>query len=132
MGAAGSKPAKSVVVVDDHADMRDFVKAALEREGYEVRTAADGGHALASLGQRGADLLITDIFMPGVQGFETISRCRAEFPEMKIIVISGGTILGLKHDFLSTAALLHVSATLRKPFTAEQLLGAVRKVLPGE
>lgn len=109
MGAAAS--GKAIVVVDDHADIRSFMKAALKGAGYEVRTAKDGSQALGLMYERGADLLITDIFMPG-------------------IVISAGTILGLKHDFLSTAALLKVAATLRKPFTAEELFTCVRRVLP--
>lgn len=122
----------SIVVVDDHADIRSFMSAALEGAGYEVRTAKEGAQALELLRERRADLLITDIFMPGMEGFQTISACRAEFAETRIIVISSGTILGLKHDFLSTAALLKVGATLRKPFSAEQLLDTVRSVMrPG-
>lgn len=120
----------SILVVDDHADIRSFIQAALEGAGYEVRTAKEGAQALELLRERGADLLITDIFMPGMEGFQTISACRAEFPQTRIIVISAGTILGLKHDFLSTAALLKVGATLRKPFTAEELLDTVRRVMP--
>jgi hypothetical protein len=67
--------------------------------------------------------------MPGQEGFQTISACSVEFPGTRIIVVSAGTILGLKHDFLSTAALLRVSATRRKPFTVEQLLDIVRGVV---
>lgn len=132
MASTEPKPRKSIVVADDHADSRAFIKAALEGGGYEVRTAEHGGQALALLGERSAALLITDIFMPGVEGFETVTRCKAEFPETRIIVVSAGTILGMNHDFLSTASLLRVGATLRKPFTADQLLEAVRKVLPPE
>jgi CheY-like chemotaxis protein len=121
---------RTILVVDDHADIRAFMDAALEGAGYEVRTASEGAQALDLLHERGAELLITDIFMPGQEGFETITRCRAEFPQTRIIVISAGTILGLKHDFLSTAALLKVGATLRKPFTAGELLDTVRRVLP--
>lgn len=120
---------KTILVADDHADIRAFMKAALEGAGYEVRTASDGAEALALLHERTAELLITDIFMPRQEGFQTITRCRAEFPQTRIIVISAGTILGLNHDFLSTAGLLKVGATLRKPFTASQLLDTVKKVL---
>lgn len=82
--------------------------------------------------ERPADLLITDIFMPVQEGFETISRFKAEFPQTRVIVMSAGNVPGMKHDFLATAALLGVGATLRKPFDADQLLDAVRRVLqPG-
>lgn len=119
----------AIVVVDDHEDIRAFIQAALEAAGYEVRTAPEGAKALELLRERGADLLITDIFMPGKEGFETISACRAGFPQTRIIVISAGTIPGEHYDFLSTAALLRVGATLRKPFTADELLDTVRRVL---
>jgi two-component system chemotaxis response regulator CheY len=117
------------VVVDDNPDICAFMSVALRGAGYEVETAREGAQALALLRSRAADLLITDIFMPGQEGFETISRCRAEFPQTKIIVMSAGTVPGMTHDFLATAGLLGVGATLRKPFTADQLLDTVRRVL---
>lgn len=121
---------RTILVVDDHADILDFLRAALEGEGYEVHTASEGAQALAELRRRRADLLITDIFMPGQEGFQTITCCKAEFPQIRIIVMSAGTIPGMDHDFLAAAAHLGVGATLRKPFTADQLLDTVRRVLP--
>lgn len=117
-------------MIDDQADIRDFMTAALEGSGYEVRTAADGAEALRLQRHDAADLVITDIFMPGQDGFETITQFRAEFPQARIVVMSAGTLPGLDHDFLATAALLGVRATLRKPFSADQLLDTVRSVLP--
>ena len=124
-----SKTAKSILVVDDNPDIRDFMTAALEGAGYEVRSVSEGAQAMAL--QRGtpADLVITDIFMPGQEGFETITGFKAEFPQTKIIAMSAGTIPGMQHDFLASAGLLGIGATLRKPFTADQLLAAVREVL---
>jgi CheY-like chemotaxis protein len=119
----------TILVVDDHPDILAFIRAALEGEGYEVHTAPEGAQALAELGRRGADLLITDIFMPGQEGFQTITRCKAEFPQTRIIVMSAGNIPGMDHDFLATASHLGVGATLRKPFTADRLLDTVRRVL---
>ena len=117
-------------MVDDNPDICEFMSAALKGAGYEVETAPEGAQALALLRSRAADLLITDIFMPGQEGFETITRCRAEFPQTKIIVMSAGTVPGMRHDFLATAGLLGGGATLRKPFTADQLLDTVHKMLP--
>lgn len=124
-----SAAAKRILVVDDNPDICAFMQAALEGAGYEVRTAAEGAQALTMLERRTADLIITDIFMPGQQGFETISRCRSEFPQMAIIVMSAGIVPGMQHDFLASAAVLGVRVTLRKPFTADQLLDAVQGVL---
>jgi CheY-like chemotaxis protein len=125
-----SMTSKRIVVADDNQDVCAFVSAALKGAGYEVETAADGEAALALLGSREAHLLITDLFMPGQEGFETIARCRAEFPQTTIMVMSAGTVPGMKHDFLSTATLLGVAATLRKPFPADKLLDTVQQLLP--
>jgi DNA-binding NtrC family response regulator len=129
MAESRSGTPQRILVVDDHQDICSFMQAALEEAGYEVQSAPEGAQALALQRERPADLLITDIFMPGQEGFETISRFKAEFPQIRIIVMSTGNIPGMKHDFLSTAALLGVGATLRKPFDADQLLDAVRRVL---
>ena len=129
VGDPQPRKAKTILVVDDHEDIRAFVAAALEAASFEVRTAPDGAQALALQRQHPADLLITDIFMPVKEGFETVSAFRAEFPPTKIIVMSAGTLPGLKHDFLASMELLGVSATLRKPFSADQLLDTVHQVL---
>ena len=130
MSDSSSGMPKRILVVDDNQDICSFVQAALEGAGYEARTASEGAQALALQRERPADLLITDIFMPVQEGFETISRFRAEFPRTRIIVMSAGNVPGMKHDFLSVAALLGVGATLRKPFDVDQLLDAVRRLLP--
>ncbi len=124
-----AKAATRIVLVDDNEDVCAFISAALKAAGYEVETAHDGAQALHLLRTRAADLLITDLFMPGQQGFATITRCKAEFPQTRIMVISAGNIPGMQHDFLGTAGVLGVSATLRKPFDADQLLDTVRGVL---
>jgi DNA-binding NtrC family response regulator len=129
MSDSESGTAKRIVVVDDKEDICAFMNVALRGAGYEVQTAQEGAQALALLRSRAADLLITDIFMPGQEGFETLSLCKTEFPQTKIIVMSAGHIPGMTHDFLATAELLSVGATLRKPFTADQLLDTVGRVL---
>jgi CheY-like chemotaxis protein len=129
MSDSSSGTQERILVVDDNRDICSFMQAALEGAGYEVRTAAEGAQALAVQREWPADVLITDIFMPVQEGFETISRFKAEFPQTRIIVMSAGNVPGMKHDFLATAGLLGVGATLRKPFDADELLDAVRKVL---
>lgn len=118
------------MVIDDNEDICAYVSAALNGAGYEVETAPEGAQALESLHGRAADVVITDLFMPGQEGFETITRCRAEFPHIGIIVISAGSAPGMQHDYLASARLLGVTATLRKPFDADTLLNAVEQVLP--
>jgi DNA-binding NtrC family response regulator len=124
-----SESGKRIVVVDDNPDICAFVSTALKGAGYEVETAGEGGQALRVMSERQAHLLITDLFMPGLEGFETIARCKAEFPHTTVMVMSAGRVAGMKHDFLAAAVLHGVAATLRKPFQADKLLDTVQRAL---
>jgi CheY-like chemotaxis protein len=117
-----------VLVVDDAPDILHFIRAALESAGYAVTVASEGGEALKLQRSSPAALLITDIFMPGREGMETIAAFRSEFPRTRIIAMTAGTGYG-NQDFLATAALIGAHATLRKPFDADQLLQNVGTVL---
>ena len=110
-----------VLVVDDNASLRRAMKAALEAAGYRVWLAANGKDALELQCRHHADVLVTDIFMPEADGFETIQSFRASFPAMPIVVMSGDAQRA-KGDYLSVAALMGVEATLPKPFRVEALL----------
>ena len=114
-----------IILVDDDADQRLALRLALELSGYAVREAAHGGEALALQRQRAATFLITDIFMPESDGFEVIAAFRSEFPQTKIIAVSGGG-QRTKHDYLAAAKLMGVEATLQKPFDIEALLDMLR------
>ena len=120
---------KTILIVDDNEDILSFMQAALEEAGYEVGLAAEGAQALALQAAQRADLLITDIFMPGQDGIETLRECRLRFPQTRIIVMSAGGGAGKRLDYLPTAALIGANATLHKPFGVRQLLDTVRNVL---
>ena len=129
MGDSRSVTQGTILVVDDNQDICSFMRAVLEGAGYEVQTAAEGAAALALLRARRTDLLLTDIFMPGQEGIETVWRCKAQFPQTRIIAMSAGGDASIKLNFLPAAALIGADATLRKPFDADQLLHTVRGVL---
>jgi two-component system chemotaxis sensor kinase CheA len=75
---AGVVHRASLLVVDDALTVRELQRSILERAGYEVRTANDGLEAMAMLGQRRADLVLTDIEMPNLDGFGLTARIRGE------------------------------------------------------
>jgi len=82
-----------ILVVDDEEGIRSFVAEALAVEGHEVATAADGREALRRLAERGFDLVLTDLRMPGLDGMEVVRRVRAEQPEVEVIVLTAhGTV----------------------------------------
>lgn len=114
-----------ILVVDDNRDLCAMLKSLLEGAGYSVAVAADGREALSIQRDAPADVLITDLFMPESDGFETIEGFRKTNPKMRIVVISGDSKL-TRRDYLATAALIGVDATLRKPFDTEALLETLR------
>lgn len=122
---------RSILVVDDNPDMRESLKLLLEADGYAVRVAGNGDHALKVQQTEPSDLLITDLFMPGRDGFETLASFREAHPRMPIIVISGDSSTNRKAraDYLQAADLLGAEVTLRKPFQPQVLLDAVRRLL---
>jgi CheY-like chemotaxis protein len=118
-------PDSRILLVDDNLDMRQMLKVALEIEGYFVLEAANGREALELQRRQPSRVLVTDIFMPDADGFEAIDGFRKEFPETKIVVISGDARVA-KRDYLEAARLIGADATLPKPFEPEALIRALR------
>lgn len=114
-----------ILVIDDNDDFRGLLKAALEGDGHQVETAPDGQGVAAALQAQPADVVVTDIFMPGKEGIETISELRKQFPRMHIVAMSGRRS-ATEFDPLSIAEHLGAVRTLKKPFPIEDLLEAVR------
>ena len=95
----------TILVVDDDEPTRAAVFAMLEPLGYRILEATDGEAGLKLYRQEQVDLVVMDILMPGKEGIETIRELKEEFPEAKIIAISGSGIdylLWLKNSVLAT------------------------------
>jgi CheY-like chemotaxis protein/DNA-directed RNA polymerase subunit RPC12/RpoP len=80
---------RRVLVVDDEPVILETTSAILESEGFSVRVATDGFSALIALRDAGPDLIISDLRMPGMSGFEFLSIVRRRFPNIPVIAISG-------------------------------------------
>ena len=117
-----------VLVIDDDEEMRRAMCEVLSRAGYVTVEAADGRAGLTRNREHPADVVITDIFMPEKEGIETILAIRHEFPEARIIAISGGGD-GSRFSYLSYARELGATRTLAKPFSTSELLGAIEEIL---
>ena len=119
-----------ILLVDDDADFRKVTRRMLEQGGHTVTEAADGNVGLEHYRNQPADVVIMDVYMPAVDGIEALIRIQQEFPDIRIIVTSGGGHMD-KKDVLETAAQLGARRTLPKPFTRDALLAAVAEVLAG-
>ena len=121
-----------ILIVDDDGAVRTTIQLLLERAGHSVVAASDGRKGLALFEAEPFDLLFLDIFMPGMDGIETMRLVHAQRPLVPIIVISGNPILpegGSAPDFLQMATKLGAISSLQKPFKPAALLEAVAKCL---
>lgn len=120
---------KRILVIDDDEQLCSMLNRMLQQAGYEVASAADGGEGIRLFRRKPTDLVITDIFMPGKEGLETIRELHKEFPALKIIAISGGGSKTGEFSTLPFAEKFGATETLCKPFRRDELVKLVRKVL---
>ena len=121
-----------ILIVDDDSAVQSTIKILLERAGHSVAVAGDGRNGLAIFEAGEFDLLFLDIFMPGMDGLETMRLVHQKRPRIPIIVISGRPIIsvpGAGPDFLTMATKLGAVSSLQKPFRPAALLAAVADCL---
>jgi len=119
-----------VLIVDDDWRIREICREVLEPEGYEVGEAPDGVVALKMFEQTPYDVVLCDIYMPNMDGIETIHELVEHYVAVKVVAMSGGAA-GLP-DYLNSAKVFGAVSVLSKPFSAGQLLDAVAVALdPG-
>jgi len=112
-----------LLVIDDEPDSRDLFQSSLSKQGYEICVAKDGFAALAQM--RGAlpDLIVTDLKMPNMSGFEFLSIARRRFPQIPTVAVSGEF-----HPPISPLGVL-ADAFLAKPVRLEELLAKIADLL---
>jgi DNA-binding response OmpR family regulator len=131
---------KRVLIIDDDDAVRGALERVLARRGYAVRTAPGGEEGLAELRDEPVDVVVTDIIMPKMNGVDTIKAIVKEFPQVKIIAISGGGNFGIteyRPEAITTTAYLTAArqagaqAVLTKPFETSELVAAIEAVSGG-
>lgn len=118
----------SVLVIDDETGVREMISESLKFCGYKVSQAENGRVALEMIGQgHWPDIVITDLIMPEQDGMETILTIRQEFPDVRLVAISGG---GRRNnvDFLTLAEDLGADAALPKPLDMDELERVVERL----
>ncbi len=117
-----------VLIIDDDAMIRNLLCEIFAREGYQTAGAANGKEGLKMYRERPADVVVTDMIMPEMEGLETIMAIRKDNPEAKIIAISGGG-RDSPDDYLVLARGFGANATFTKPVERQALLTAGRELL---
>ena len=124
---SGSKSIRTILLIEDEEALARGMIGLLERHGFAVVAAKDGTQAIKVPSERKIDLVITDIFMDGMDGLETLMHFKRIFPKIPVIAVSGGSgKLGM--DCLRMAKFLGADRTLRKPILIAVLLEAIRSI----
>ena len=119
---------QQILLVEDDHHLRSTWARLLSQHGLEVTEAENGSIAMEQMSQKPADLVITDMVMPVMDGVETIVALRRGYPGIKIIAISEGGF-GMAEDCLKIANKLGAQRTFAKPLVPRQLLEAIRELL---
>ena len=118
--------AHKVLVIDDMAGVRESLRAALQAAGYDVTTANDGREGLAALADGTFDIVVTDIWMPEIDGLNVIKRIRAERSHLRVFAMTGG---GPRLTIEAAGSIAEVWGAERvfvKPFDEAVLVAALR------
>ena len=117
-----------VLVVEDTADNRRILRDLLTSAGYDLIESVDGADGVAKAQQHRPDLILMDIQLPGMDGYEATRRIKAD-PALRHIPIIAVTSYALSGDEAKTRA-AGCDAYVAKPFSPRQLLGKIRELLP--
>lgn len=114
-----------ILVVDDELSMREFISILLEREGYEVLTAADADTALSRMAASDIDLVISDVQMPGLSGLELLARIKSESPDTAVLLVTAFSTAEQAVEAMKLGAYDY----LAKPFKVDEIKILVRNAL---
>jgi CheY-like chemotaxis protein len=117
-----------ILLIEDDAPIRELLTRMLVAAGHQVTAAANGAEGLRLWREQGADLVLTDIQMPGINGIEVMLQLRSYAPKLPVIAVSGG-VRSRDLDLLGTVGLLGAVGLLQKPFTSAALKAAIAEAL---
>ena len=119
---------KHILCIEDEAEMIELMRLVLEREGFEVTGAMGGEQGLKAMRQEKPDLILLDLMMPGIDGWEVYRQMRAdkELAEIPVIIVTAKAqsidkVLGLQ--------VAKVADYITKPFGPKELIGSIERVL---
>jgi DNA-binding response OmpR family regulator len=120
---------KRILVVDDEEQIRSMLTQMLEHEGFTVDTAENGEEGMQLITRHSYDLIITDMIMPVKDGLKFIMELTNDYPEQRILAISGGGAIKAERYLTMAGYLADDIATLEKPFKRDTLLARVNEQL---
>lgn len=122
-----SEASPTVLIVEDEGDVSEVLSFSLRREGFRVLTASEAAEGLALAQAEAPDVVLLDVMMPGITGWEMLERMKSQDATRRIPVIMV-TVLG-EPRFLDKAAEQGAAGFIRKPFKSEEVVRTIRSVL---
>lgn len=118
---------KTILAADDSESIRQMIRFSLQGAGHELIEVSDGAQALAWLESQAADLIITDLDMPKLDGLSLIRKLRAmpDYRRVPVVVLTTESDGAVKQKARAAGA----TGWITKPFTPRQLVGVVQKIL---
>ena len=117
-----------VLVIDDDDQMRALLRKVMEWSGYTVMEAENGRKGMQVQREHPAEIVVTDLIMPEQEGLETIRLMKKEFPDIKIVAISGGGRIG-PDAYLPAALELGADLVYSKPFAVKEFMIKIRGLM---
>ena len=125
-GPGGHTSGPLVLVVDDDARLREYMRVNLEMEGYTVREAASADEALQAIEDGAPDLVLLDVVMPGVDGWQMLQRMQERHGSIPVIMFSGK----LDDDSAAQATRGGARGFIGKPFDPRDLISRAKQLVP--
>lgn len=118
-----------ILVVEDNSAVRTAYRLLLKNAGYTVTEAVDGHDAIGKLGQGRFDVVVTDLWMPGADGFAVIAAAKKVQPPPLVLAVTGGALGAATNDPAVRATAAGADAVIEKPMLGEGMLSAVAALL---
>lgn len=120
--------AKSIIIVEDDKFLRELIAQKLAKEGYEILTAIDGEEGITQIREKKPDLVLLDLILPGIDGFEVLSRMKADpnLSKIPVVILSN---LGQREEVERGIKLGAIDYMIKAHFTPREIIDKVNTVL---
>jgi two-component system phosphate regulon response regulator OmpR len=125
-GPGGREQGPLVLIIDDDSRLREFLRISFELEGYAVREADSAAQALVAIEHQAPDLVLLDVVMPGVDGWQMLRELQERHGSIPVIMFSGQA----DGETAATAAARGARAFVGKPFDPHELLTRAKQLVP--
>ncbi len=118
--------AQKILIIEDDKFLRELISQKLKKEGYEIVEAVDGEEGVKSVEKEKPDLVLLDLILPGIDGFEVLARLSQEFSDLPVVILSN---LGAKDDIDRGLKMGAKDYLIKAHFTPTEIIDKVKSIL---